>query len=94
MVSVRKEILQQIERIVKLDFTPTENSNVGINSSLVNQILELIKNNQGINVKGIAKLIPNVVERTIERQIKELRNKGIVEFRGAPKSGGYYVNNL
>ena len=31
-----------------------------------------------------------LTQRTIERRLKQLKEKGLIEFRGAPKTGGYY----
>jgi ATP-dependent DNA helicase RecG len=68
--------------------------NVGVNKGGVGvkkQILELIKVSEGINAKTIATNFPDIVNRTVERYIKELRDNNIIEFRGAPKTGGYYI---
>ena len=56
-------------QFIKRDFKPTKNDdvgpnvgvNVGVNSSLANQIFELIRNNQGINVKEINTLCDKMV---------------------------------
>ena len=32
-----------------------------------------------------------VTKRTIERWIKQLKNEDKIEFRGAPKTGGYFL---
>jgi len=29
--------------------------------------------------------------RTVERHIRALKERGIIEFRGAPKTGGYFI---
>jgi ATP-dependent DNA helicase RecG len=34
-----------------------------------------------------------VSQRTIERWIKQLKNENKIEFKGAPKTGGYYKIN-
>ncbi|MFI3261346.1 MAG: putative DNA binding domain-containing protein [Rikenellaceae bacterium] len=65
--------------------------NGGVNGGVKEQILELIKDNEGINTKAITTLLPDTAIRTVERYIKELRDKDIIEFRGAPKTGGYYI---
>jgi len=31
-----------------------------------------------------------ITRRTIERWLKQLKENGLVEFRGAAKTGGYY----
>lgn len=65
--------------------------NVGVNVGVKEQILELIKTNEGVNAKMIATHFPDIVNRTVERYIKELKDNNIIEFRGAPKTGGYYT---
>ncbi len=67
---------------------------VGVNNADVGvkeQIIELVKENGGINAKVIAMHFPDIVDRTVERYIKELKDNNIIEFRGAPKIGGYYI---
>lgn len=47
--------------------------------------------NPGINSKELHSKL-SVTIQTIERWIKELRDKNIIEFRGAAKTGGYYIS--
>ena len=69
---------------------------------------KVINLNEGVNegVDGLLKLIDelpgrrkpfyaeklNTPEKTVERWIKQLREKNKIEFRGAPKTGGYFVS--
>lgn len=39
----------------------------------------------------IIKNLPDVRKRTVERYLQKLRDSNVIEFRGAPKTGGYYV---
>ena len=90
-------------QFVKTDFIPTEDEGkkptitdnvgikVGVKVGVKEQILKLIKSNEGVNAKTIAIHFPDIVNRTVERYIKELRDSEIIEFKGAPKTGGYYV---
>ena len=64
--------------------------NVGVNVG-VNSVYEQIKNSPGINAKKL-KLSFDETERTIERWLKQLRDDGKIVFKGAPKTGGYYIN--
>ncbi|RTY83448.1 hypothetical protein EKL97_03975 [Flavobacterium sp. LS1P28] len=61
---------------------------VGVNGG-VKDILVLIESNPGINVSNIKSLL-NVPQRTIERGINQLKKENKIEFKGAPKTGGYY----
>ena len=55
----------------------------------VNEVLNFIKENPGNNTKEIKRNL-KLSQRTLERQIKELKNEKKIEFRGASKTGGYY----
>ena len=54
----------------------------------VNDVLDFIRKNQGVNTSGIAKAL-NIPTRTVSRHIESLRD--LVEFRGAPRNGGYFL---
>ena len=64
---------------------------VGVSGG-VNDIPVLIENNPGINVSSIKSLL-NIPQRTIERWINQLKKENKIEFKGAPKTGGYFVIN-
>jgi predicted transcriptional regulator len=64
--------------------------NGGLNSGL-KSIFDTIKNNPGIKAKDASILLDNRAISTIEKQIKELSNKGLIERRGSKKAGGYYA---
>ena len=54
----------------------------------VNDVLDFIRKNQGVNTNDIAKAL-SIPTRTVSRYIKSLSD--FVEFRGAPKNGGYFL---
>ena len=56
----------------------------------VNSLYEYIKGHPGINGRKLAVAL-SCSEPTIDRQVRVLKVKGLVEFHGAPKNGGYYV---
>ena len=64
--------------------------NGGLNGGL-KLLLDVIKNNPGIRAKDASELLGNRPLSTIEKQIRELTGKGLIERRGSKKSGGYYV---
>lgn len=61
----------------------------GVNGG-VNEILDFVRNNPGTNTTRIHKEF-DIPRRTIERRLKKLKEQRKIEFRGAPKTGGYYV---
>ena len=88
-------------------FISDENSNDGVNKSenqnniikwilrdgVNDGVIELVKlllNTSGLNTFEISGRINKSIP-TVERYLRLLRKKEIVEFRGAPKTGGYYL---
>ena len=55
----------------------------------VNVLLDVIRANPGKRANELASLIGKSVQ-TGERYVRALKVDGSVEFRGAPKTGGYY----
>jgi len=69
--------------------------NVPINVPLTERekhILDLIKNNANITAKEISEII-NVNEKTIKRDITELKNKNILIREGSKKSGTWVIKD-
>lgn len=56
---------------------------------LAEDLLRIIRQNPGLRVPDLVKLT-GATRRTVERHLKS-RLAELVEFRGAPKNGGYYV---
>lgn len=67
-------------------------SDEGVNEG-VNQLLALIATNPGKRANELAVLVGKSVQ-TVERYVKALKARGEIEFRGAPKNGGYYAVQL
>ncbi|MDR1119827.1 MAG: putative DNA binding domain-containing protein [Dysgonamonadaceae bacterium] len=63
--------------------------NGGVNGG-VNEIVNILLNASGLNANEIA-VRTNKSLRTTERFLQKLRKKGIIEFRGIPKTGGYHL---
>jgi len=55
----------------------------------VNQLLKIVVENPGKRANDLASLLGKSVH-TVERYVKLLKVAGKIEFRGAPKNGGYY----
>ena len=58
---------------------------------IATQLIAIIRANPGINKMALSK-ISGVNIRTVKRWIEE-RLRGKIEFRGAPKNGGYYLTS-
>jgi ATP-dependent DNA helicase RecG len=81
-----KQTENKIDEILKI-------INGGVNGGVnggINEIVAILLNVSGLNALEIATRI-NKSPRTTERYLQILRKKGIVEFRGIPKTGGYYL---
>lgn len=59
----------------------------GVN--LHEKILQKIKKNGGLNAPSLASRL-SLSLRSAQRYLKQLTEQGKIEFRGAPKNGGYY----
>lgn len=53
-------------------------------------LLEAIYSHPGMRVSALQELI-SVPEKTLERYIKTLKEANFIEYRGAKKTGGYYI---
>lgn len=61
----------------------------GVNTEL-RKLVALIDATPGMNAKQLATAIGKG-HSTVERYIKILRENQLIEFRGAPKDGGYFL---
>lgn len=72
-----------------------KSQNGGVNKKLsggVNfqeKVLQEIKKNGGLNAPSLASRL-SLSLRSAQRYLKQLTEQGKIEFRGAPKNGGYY----
>jgi ATP-dependent DNA helicase RecG len=55
-------------------------------------ILKLLLNNNGANVKEISERL-TITKRTVERDLKLLRDAKIIEFKGAKRTGKYLLTD-
>jgi len=67
-----------------------EGLNEGLNEGLKTLLIEII-NNEGIQAKDLSTKLNNRPIKTIERQIKELKDMKLIERLGSKKTGGYYL---
>lgn len=65
-----------------------EATSATVNATVSDLIFDAIKNNPGIRRPGLLQLLPMVKLGTLTRKLAELSDR--IEFRGPPKTGGYY----
>ena len=59
-------------------------------NGVVNQVIVYIKANPGCRANAIAGAL-SIPLRTVQRYLSQLRKGSAIEFRGAPRNGGYFV---
>lgn len=69
--------------------TPHEGLNEGLNEGL-KSLMAAIASNPGIQAKALSILLNNRSIKTIERQIQNLNELGLIERQGSRKTGGYH----
>ena len=57
----------------------------------VSSLMDCIKNKPGLRIPELSEQL-HVPAKTIERWIKKLRDGNKIVFKGAPKTGGYFIN--
>lgn len=62
----------------------------GVVSGGVTELLEFIQTNPGLRANELSKHIDTPL-RTVQRWLKQLKDENKIEFKGAPKTGGYVV---
>ena len=80
-----EEILLTLKRHLGTSYVGV---NVGVSVGV--KILDYIRSHPGCRANVIAEAF-GTTTRTVERHIRLLREQGKIEFRGAPKTGGYFV---
>lgn len=97
-IRIRKELeayqevrfsVEEVGDGLLVTFSTSGGVNEGVNEG-VNALHRLIKENEGKRVPFFAKEL-KTSEKNIERWLRQLKETGIIEFRGAPKTGGYYL---
>ena len=86
----QKELLRLMGQPISLDDEGVKCANdEGVNEG-VKVLLAAIRSNPGKRANELATLIGKSVP-SVERYVKTLKDGGLVEFRGAPKNGGYFA---
>ena len=87
IIARETETLRELLRLLGRSLEETE---VATLSEGADQILRLLQAHPGWRVPNLAETLQKS-RPTIERHLRELRNAGRIEFRGAPKNGGYFT---
>lgn len=66
------------------------NGEINSLSDSLRKVYMIVKNNPGIKIKKVAEL-RQMSGSTAAKQLADLKKKRLVEYRGANKTGGYYV---
>ena len=53
------------------------------------RVYDVVHENPGMNTKQIADMLKKS-PRTVEKHLAFLKKKGLIEYRGSDKTGGYY----
>lgn len=86
---------QQGFRVILRKYSATGGVSGGVNEGLnsPDDLAQLILAQPGLNASALVHLCGKP-QRTIERWLKQLKAEQKIEFRGAPKTGGYYAKSL
>lgn len=82
-------MLDEILQALRASQEQAEMSGGGVNGG-VNAVAFFIEKHRGNRANAIAKAL-DLPLRSIQRYLSQLKSSGIVEFRGAPRKGGYYL---
>ena len=88
---VSKRVIEKIEGI-------TEGINEGINEGItedvkekLSKVLLVLYKNEGLRTSEMEKIL-QIPVKSIERYVKQLKDANLIEFRGANRTGGYFLN--
>src|SRR5690348_3259418 len=79
--------------VFKMLLPVPEDGSEGLNEGL-NSVMLMIKSNPGIQARTIVEQLNNCPIKTVERQIKTLIEKDLVERRGSRRTGGYDLKGV
>lgn len=79
------EIIANCFKVTLFNIQDVDRRNGGVNG-----VLDFIKIHPACKTLEISDKL-GIAQRTLERYLKDLREQQIIEFRGTPKTGGYFV---
>ena len=96
IIDTQRELLRLMGQSIAIDNGDRVNDenddrvNDRVNDGIANDVLQAVKVQPGIRSNAIATYIGKSIP-TVSRYLKILKDAGKIEFRGAPKNGGYYA---
>jgi hypothetical protein len=85
-----KKINGEIEKGRKNNKNENIKDDFGEINEFTKQILDTIQENPSIFVLEIKKKLPHISDRSIDRYLRQLKDFGLIEYKGSLKNGGYY----
>lgn len=90
-LSMSKEYRNLVSEIAYYDRSNGEiNGEINSLSGSLKEVYLIVKENPGIKIKKVAELREKT-KSTVGKQLTDLRKRGLIEYRGANKTGGYYL---
>ena len=86
-----KFYVEEIADGILVTFRLAEKVSEGVSEG-VSRLLDCVREQPGVKISEISQRL-QVPAKTIERWIKKLRDENRVVFKGAPKTGGYFLLN-
>ena len=87
-----REILHALEAHQGAQYNVSGGVNGGVNGGVM-EVLDYIKATPGCRANMLAADL-NMPLRTVQRHLGLLKNRGKIEYVGAPRNGGYYARGL
>ena len=79
-----------LESAIISDFKTSKRQNGGLNGGLADRIIMVISSDKTITVAGISDIL-EIPKRTVEREIKKLRESGRITRKGGRRYGYWEV---
>lgn len=87
------------DEYLKTTFYTSKKVHEGLNGRLngtingaIKEVYDYIQSNQGASAVDMENKL-NIPLRTLQRWLKELKEKELIEYRGSKKTGGYFIKS-
>ena len=86
IIPLDEKLIEEFDRVGEI---VTEGVTEGVKGKLT-ELLQALHGKEGLKTDDYAEIL-GIPKKSLERYIKQLKEAGLIEFRGAPKTGGYYL---